>query len=60
MKILERGTKPTNKVYTVRCTHCRTKFEFARHEGKVIYDQREGDFIMIACPVCWSQVTTSV
>jgi len=60
MKILERGTKPTDKVYTVRCQHCKTKFEFAQHEGKVIYDQRDGDFISIACPVCKSIVAHSV
>lgn len=60
MKIIERGTKPTDKVYTVRCRQCETKFEFEKHEGKVTCDQRDGDYISIVCPVCLNQVTTNV
>lgn len=60
MKIIERGQQPKQKLYTVRCRQCQTKFEFEQHEAKVTRDQRDGDYISIVCPVCLSQVTTNV
>lgn len=57
MKIIERGEHPKNKLYTVKCKQCGTKFEFEAHEGHVVRDQRDGDFIQINCPVCLTNCT---
>jgi uncharacterized protein with PIN domain len=54
VKILELGSKPIEKTYTVRCDQCKTKFEFAQHEATVNRDQRDGDYVSILCPVCGS------
>jgi hypothetical protein len=60
MNIIERGKHPKNKLYTVRCRQCETKFEFEKHEAKMNYDQRDGDYVSIACPVCKTECTHSV
>ena len=60
MKIIERGQHPKQKLYTVCCRQCQTKFEFERHEAEVTYDQRDGDFITVACPVCQTRCTHNV
>ncbi len=52
MKILKEGKRPEEKVYRHTCTNCKTLFEFLAKEGKTIYDQRDGNFITINCPLC--------
>lgn len=60
MKIIERGQHPKQKSYTVRCYQCQTKFEFEQMEAKVNYDQRDGNYVSIPCPVCQTQCTTKL
>jgi hypothetical protein len=57
MKIIERGQQPKQKLYTIRCRHCQSKFEFEQSEAKVVRDQRDGDYVQIACPVCFTNCT---
>lgn len=52
MEIIERGTPPEEKVYEGRCMNCKTKVRFKRSEGKVTFDQRDGNFVTVKCPVC--------
>lgn len=52
MRIVERGTLPEEQLWQGTCTHCRTRIEFERHEGKFHDDQRDGSYVTIACPVC--------
>ena len=53
MKIIKHGTIPQDKVYRGTCAICRTEFEFARKEAKrEVADQRDGDAMVVACPVC--------
>jgi RNase P subunit RPR2 len=57
MKIIERGHLPEQKPYRVTCGTCRTIFEFEQREAKVTRDQRDGDYVSIACPVCQTKCT---
>jgi DNA-directed RNA polymerase subunit RPC12/RpoP len=59
MKILKRGTPQAERVYQASCGSCGTKVEFKHSEGTVTYDQRDGDFIEVKCPVCRSRIITS-
>ena len=60
MEILFRGTPPEEKEYTGECYYCKTKVKFKAKEGKTTYDQRDGNFISISCPVCNKPITVSV
>lgn len=61
MRIITKGTIPSEKWYIAKCNHCGTKFEFQQKEGTLTYDQRDGNFITIACPLpeCNHNVTVS-
>ena len=54
MNILERGNDPNDpsKLFKARCSNCKSLIEFARGEAEVTYDQRDGDFMTVTCPVC--------
>lgn len=60
MRIIEQGRLPESQTYEVTCRHCRTRFEFARGEAKHNHDQRDGDYLSIACPLCKYECTTPV
>lgn len=57
MKIIQRGTDPKSTPIRATCNNCQTVFEFHPIEAKYSYDQREGDFYSIDCPVCNKTVT---
>lgn len=52
VEIIERGQLPSETVYDATCGNCRTKIRFKRGDAKYFFDQRDGDFLSIACPVC--------
>ena len=52
MKILKRGVKPEEKIYIGKCNICGTIVEAKGNEVKNTYDQRDGDYHTINCPVC--------
>lgn len=52
MEILKKGTPPAEKEYEATCRNCGTEVRFKQHEGKVVYDQRDGDYITVKCSVC--------
>lgn len=52
MEIIKKGKLPSERVFVAVCDHCSTKFRFKQSEGKVTYDQRDGDFISVKCPLC--------
>ena len=56
VEIIKRGTLPDEKTYETECRHCRTFFRFERREAHFVTDQREGDAVTIACPVCTTLV----
>lgn len=61
MKIISRGVPPSEAIHRATCTTCKTEVEFERKEGKMVYDQRDGDSVTVTCPVCgatiWAAVT---
>lgn len=60
MKVIKRGELPETKVYGGKCQRCSTEVEFVRGEAKYNSDQRDGDFLSIACPVCTGLIYAAV
>lgn len=60
MEIIFRGKPPGEKVINSTCSNCKTVFRYKESEGKITYDQRDGNFISIACPVCGNAVNTDM
>lgn len=57
MKILKRGTPPSEVVYDVTCNNCHSEIQFERKEATFGQDQREGDsWLEIKCPVCDAKI----
>lgn len=57
VEVLIRRTPPAEKVFDVACLHCRSELRFTRSEATYHPDQRDGDYLQIACPVCGHSVT---
>lgn len=60
MEIIKRGTPPDEIEYEAKCNNCKTEIKFKRSEAVVTFDQREGDYMSISCPVCFSQIHRSL
>lgn len=58
IKIIERGPLE-RKSYKTRCVRCRTKFRFDRSDARLVNDQRDGDALVVPCPVCSADVWTA-
>lgn len=54
VEIITRGQIPGERVHTCTCQTCKTVFRFKESEGEYSSDQRDGDAVKIACPVCAS------
>lgn len=52
MKVIQPGNVPREKVYQSTCKKCGCIFEFARMEARYVSDQRDGDAVVIHCPMC--------
>jgi len=59
MKIIKRG-KLKVEVYTQECIKCESILEFTRSDGKIVFDQRDGDYLEVICPVCEWSVTRNI
>lgn len=60
MKIIKQGILPAERTYEATCSNCHTEFEFQEKEGKVTFDQREGNsFITVNCPLCDKSTSVS-
>lgn len=57
MKIIKQGKLPEEQIYHSVCNYCKTEFEFAEKEGKVVFEQRDGDYVAIDCPLCKRRCT---
>jgi hypothetical protein len=60
MRITKTGCLPGRLVYNSKCGWCSTEFEYKQEEGHITYDQRDGDYIVVACPFCRRMVSESV
>jgi len=52
VKIITHGSLPEEVTYDHHCTYCRTHFEFQRKDARLSSDQRDGNLMIIACPMC--------
>jgi len=57
MKVIHKGILPEEIVLRANCTNCHSIFEFTRKEAKIQYDQRDGEWGQVDCPVCKKKVT---
>ena len=57
MKIIKPGLLPQNREHQITCSTFKCEFEFKQAEAKEVHDQRDGNFLQIACPCCGRQCT---
>jgi hypothetical protein len=63
VEIIRKGELPGEKIYETTCTNCKTRFRFKKKEARFSSDQRDGNALIIRCPLegcnndCW--VTTN-
>lgn len=60
MKIIKQGIPAEEKKHRGQCSRCETQVEFYRKEGTVTYDQRDGNFVTVKCPVCGHPIHSSL
>lgn len=58
IKILKQGRLPEEVTYKFTCGHCRTEFTAQAKDGKVQSDQRDGSWLVVACPLCHNKCTS--
>jgi hypothetical protein len=52
IEVIKQGQIPAKRKYIVKCSICETEFSFLQKDGKIQYDQRDGDSVLIHCPTC--------
>lgn len=52
MKVIKKGALAGDSIYRTTCSNCKSELEFQRKEAKYHFDQRDGDFLEVKCPVC--------
>ncbi len=52
VEVLRKGDRPEDRVYTGTCIQCRSLLRFKRSEARFVSDQRDGDAVVVECPVC--------
>lgn len=60
MEIIKKGTPPEEKIYEAECSKCKSVLRFKQSEGKITYDQRDGNLITVKCPVCGESVHKNI
>jgi ribosomal protein S27E len=58
MEIIKRGVIPEERVYYAKCGYCESELRFRRSEAKYVSDQRDGDYLVVKCPVCSKSIST--
>ena len=43
---------PREKTRTISCKECKSRLRFKESEARYVADQRDGDALVIKCPVC--------
>lgn len=52
MRVIHRGTLPSDRLYEGTCTSCGTQVEYKKGEAQVSPDQRDNGATYVHCPVC--------
>ena len=56
MEILKKGELPQEKQADFNCNNCGSELRAKISEGKITYDQRDGDYVTFVCPVCGQNI----
>jgi len=59
LEIIKRGVSPGAKQYEGRCQPCGTTVRFLRDDARFVADQRDGDALIVKCPVCGEDIWTA-
>ena len=60
IEVVSVGNKqPENRVYRRSCGNCGSLLQFKRSDARYVNDQRDGDAVVIDCPVCGTEVWTN-
>lgn len=59
IEIIRRGHLPENDRFEAQCHNCKSYIAFLRSDGKLTFDQRDGDFLTVDCPHCGKSVHVS-
>lgn len=57
VEIIERGVPRGQPTFTTRCSGCDSKLKVSKGDGKLTFDQRDGDYVTVSCPVCQKSMT---
>lgn len=60
IKVIKRGIPPQEKKYNVVCRQCHSELEFVKSDAEYVYDQRDGDYLCLTCPVCRYRITKAI
>ncbi len=60
IKIIKRGTLPGEKEYSKTCPSCYTEFTFLAKDAQTACNQRDGSYLKIACPLCFTELYQNV
>jgi hypothetical protein len=60
MEILHKGEHPKLRMYQHTCRRCSTVFKYKEYEAKLMPDFRNGDYLLIDCPVCGLACTNNL
>ena len=60
IEVLSRGIPLNERKYTATCNSCRSRLRFARSDGHDHFDQRDGDYVSVTCPVCGGIVNANI
>lgn len=52
MYIIKHGKPPNKRPIRIECRECDTIFEFTRDEARFEPDFRDGNSLVINCPIC--------
>lgn len=59
IEVIKRGVLPEDQPYEATCRNCHSQIRFLRSDARLTFDQRDGDFLTVACPVCGKAIHTA-
>lgn len=60
VEIIKPGVRKQDVTHDATCRDCRCEFRFKTSEANRVFDQRDGDFLQLACPFCGANVTKAL
>jgi RNase P subunit RPR2 len=60
VEVVRRGQVPSERIHEVTCRNCNSDLRFRESVAHRVFDQRDGDYFEVPCPVCGATVTKTV